>query len=130
MNGYNKKFDLDLSFGESSEKWIQWLGSSSALVEVKTERNMWAKTGNLAIEYKYKGQPSGIAATASDWWIHVLSLNGEVKMAFIWPVTILKNFLLQAFNPGSELKLITGGDGNHSNLILVPIKTAYKISSE
>ena len=44
-------------------------------IEVKSERNWWKKTGNIAIEYEYRGKPSGIYATKSDYWFHRLELK-------------------------------------------------------
>ena len=32
-------------------------------IEVKSERGMWLKTGNIAIEYESYGKPSGISST-------------------------------------------------------------------
>ena len=32
-------------------------------IEVKSERDMWQRTGNIAIEYQCYGKPSGIDAT-------------------------------------------------------------------
>ena len=31
-------------------------------IEVKSERGMWLKTGNIAIEFESYGKPSGIAS--------------------------------------------------------------------
>ena len=41
-------------------------------IEVKSERDVWQKTGNIAIEYESYGKPSGINATESDYWFHNL----------------------------------------------------------
>jgi len=128
---YNPNFDVDFAFGEKTEQWIKLIGAGAEKVEIKTERDTWLTTGNIAIEYEYKGRPSGIATTEADWWIHALSLNDKVSMAFIWRVDSLKNFLRPVFKPGSQyvsaLKLVVGGDGNHSRLILLPIKMAHEI---
>ena len=35
-------------------------------IEVKSEKGMWQRTGNIAIEFESWGQPSGIDATESD----------------------------------------------------------------
>ena len=129
MGGFNPKFDIDLRFGQSGENWLKWLGDDAALVEVKTERGKWMETGMLAIEYECRGKPSGIAVTAADYWIHLLSRNGKVVGGFIWPVTDLRVFLREVFrdNP-RHLKLAVGGDGGASRLILVPLYVAGTIS--
>ena len=60
-----KKFDIDLQYGTIREdKIIDMLTNKK--VEVKSERGMWMKTGNIAIEYECWNKPSGIQATESD----------------------------------------------------------------
>ena len=39
MGGWNPKFDADLQFGQQGERWLMWLGTDQAKVEVKTERD-------------------------------------------------------------------------------------------
>ena len=60
-----KKFDLDLKYGLVKEKIVADMLQDKK-IEVKSERGMWLKTGNIAIEYESYGKPSGIAATESD----------------------------------------------------------------
>jgi len=42
------KFDLDLKFGE---KWEDFTANALRTAEVKTEKDMWKKTGNICIVY-------------------------------------------------------------------------------
>ena len=65
------KFDIDLQYGQVREKRLADMLSNDK-IEVKTERDIWKTTGNIAIEYKCKGKPSGIAVTEAKWWAHVL----------------------------------------------------------
>ena len=68
------KFDIDLKYGQVREKRVaDLLGKEQ--VEIKTERSWWRKTGNIAIEYEYRGKPSGIDKTSSKWWFHILELD-------------------------------------------------------
>ena len=67
-----KKFDLDLEFGQMGEKFVEDLQNGNTMIEVKTERDIWKTTGNLAVEIRYKGRPSGISTTGSNVWIHLL----------------------------------------------------------
>jgi hypothetical protein len=124
------KFDKDLKFGEAGENWLVWLGSQNAKVEVKTERDTWEKTGNVAFEFKYWGNPSGIAITQADWWVHILSKNNEFGQAFIFPVPRLKDFLRSAYHEPSKFncRISTGGDDRASDMILVPINQLHEIS--
>lgn len=127
MNGYNPNWDIDLKFGEAGENWILLLGSDKSKIEVKTERDDWVRTGNIAIEFQFKGNPSGIAKTTADWWIHLLALGGEVKAAFVLPVPALKQFVfVNAIN--KQFRIVTGGDNKDSDLILVPIEMIHHIT--
>ena len=46
-----KKFDLDLQYGKIREDKIAEMLTNKK-IEVKSERGMWMKTGNIAIEYE------------------------------------------------------------------------------
>ena len=107
-----KDFDLDLQFGE---KWEDFIVDNLNTAEVKTERDMWAKTGNICVEYQSYGKPSGIEATKSDVWIHNLTLNGEYVLGFIIPTDRLK----KVYKKG---KSVSGGDNNASRIHLLKIK--------
>ena len=87
MNG---NFDIDLDFGQVYEEKIRKIFQGKGGIEVKTERDMWKRTGNIAIEVSYKGNPSGLSSTNADWWIHILSDNGEIDTAFMFEVHRLK----------------------------------------
>ena len=56
-----KKFDLDLQYGKVREKKIAEMLENKK-IEVKSERDIWQKTGNIAIEYECYGKPSGICS--------------------------------------------------------------------
>ena len=87
------KFDVDLQYGQQGERWLQWLGTDQAKVEVKTERDQWATTGNLVFEYECRGKPSGIAVTQADYWCHILRLGNVAQATYLWPTSELKAFL-------------------------------------
>ena len=118
---YNPKFDIDLKFGEVYEDGLKKLLSSKGKIEVKTERDMWIETGNIAIEVRCRGRSSGLSVTESDWWFHILSDSGKVKAMLCFPVTVLKTtckYLLKE----NKAKLVMGGDDNQSQILLIPIK--------
>ena len=71
-----KKFDIDLEYGKVREKQVADMLQDKK-IEVKSERGMWQKTGNIAIEFESYGKPSGIAATESDYWFHNLCVGDE-----------------------------------------------------
>ena len=57
-----KKFDIDLEYGKVREKKIADMLQNKK-IEVKSERDMWKRTGNIAIEFESYGKPSGINST-------------------------------------------------------------------
>ena len=73
--GYCKEFDLDLKYGQGREKKLAAIFDTDKFkVEVKTERDWWFKTGNIAIEIESYGKPSGISVTESDYWVPINAL--------------------------------------------------------
>ncbi len=107
-----KKFDLDLKFGE---KWEDFIADKLTTAEVKTEKDMWKKTGNICVEYESYGKASGIEATESDVWIHNLTSNDEFVLGFIIPTETLKKIYKQGYP-------VKGGDHNASRIYLLKIK--------
>jgi len=113
---FNKKFDIDLKRGKIFEEKIQKIFGDKKL-EVKSEdARLWAKTGNIAIEYEFNGKPSGIEATESDYWVHVLHDNEKPIIFYIFPVDLLRYFIQE-----EQPKTTSGGDNNLSKMYLIPI---------
>ena len=50
-----QKFDLDLEFGRLGEDFVKAFQSENTKVEVKTERDIWKTTGNIAVEIRCNG---------------------------------------------------------------------------
>lgn len=118
---YNSKFDLDLKFGEEYEQGLEKLFKTKGKIEVKTERDKWIETGNIAIEIRCRGKKSGLSVTESDWWFHILSEKGKVKGMICLPVEELKNICRVMIKNGTAKKIM-GGDDNESEILLLPIK--------
>ena len=111
-------FITDLDYGKASEKTIAGiLGLSSKEFEVKTERNWWTKTGNIAIELEYKGKPSGLNITEATYWVHVLQEADEPFCFVIIPVKKLKILVNKLIKSGEEPRMV--GDGNNSKCLIV-----------
>ena len=121
---YAKGFDLDLKFGKLGEEFVRDMQVGNKKIEVKTERDIWKTTGNIAIELRYKGEPSGISTTESSVWIHLLSYNGVIEGGFMFKVGILRDKLKKLHKEGN-LKMVMGGDGNMSQMALLPIKELF-----
>ena len=81
------KFEIDLKYGEIREEKIRDMFAKKT-IEVKTERDWWETTGNIALEYEYYGKPSGVYKTDCDYWFHRLEKKiGEIcTMVFHTPV--------------------------------------------
>ena len=123
MNKLNtdSKFDIDLEFGNIGEKYIQNIFDGDSLVEVKTERDIWKSTKNIAFEVMYKNKPSGLSTTEATTWVHAFSYKDNIEFSLIFNVPDLKKrvrYLLD--NKIAKIKM--GGDDNMSKLVLVPIK--------
>jgi hypothetical protein len=112
----NSKFDLDFRHGIEGEGTLFDL-IKNGKVEVKRDRESY-KTGNVAVEYNYRGEPSGIAVTEAEWWAFVLDNEiGTPHAIIIVPTWHLKYLAKRCAREG---KLVMGGDDNASKLILVP----------
>ena len=119
---YNKdnKFDVDLKFGEKFEKSLAKMLSIDK-VEIKTERDIWKKTGNIAIELASRGKLSGLNTTEAEWWAQVLTIKGEIEGVLIFPVKKLIKIVKKSVFKG-EGRMVMGGDDNTSEIALIPLK--------
>tara|TARA_R100000700_G_C3179053_1_gene155190 strand:- start:3001 stop:3459 length:459 start_codon:yes stop_codon:yes gene_type:complete len=114
-----KKFDIDLEFGKMGEDFVRDLQNGNNMIEVKTERDIWKTTGNIAVEIRCSGKPSGISTTGSNIWIHLLSDNGKIVGGYIFSVDYLKQKIIDLKKEG-KLKMTMGGDFNASQMVLIP----------
>jgi len=125
MNHHNNdnKFDLDLDVGVKSEGCLaELLFASGSKVEVKSEFGWWKKTGNVAIEYRCNGKPSGLAVTKAEWWaINFIGDDGTLEGTIIIPVDKLKRVCSKWYK--DEANRRKGGDGNLVEMLLVPIRS-------
>ena len=115
-----KKFDIDLQYGKIRESQIADMLQNSK-IEVKSERGMWQKTGNIAIEYESYGKPSGIEATESDYWFHNLCIGKETYATLVFNTDILRNII----NSLDYKRSVSGGDHNASRMYLVNIQKLF-----
>lgn len=115
-----KKFDLDLKYGQVKEKIVADMLQDKK-IEVKSERGMWLKTGNIAIEYESYGKPSGIATTESDYWFHNLCVDEKVYATLVFKTDMLKQIVEQT----NDKKTVSGGDHNASKMYLMNIQNIF-----
>tara|TARA_Y100000310_G_scaffold293094_1_gene322432 strand:+ start:304 stop:786 length:483 start_codon:yes stop_codon:yes gene_type:complete len=131
--GYDGKWEKDKLYGRIGEEFTRQLIEDPVKIEIKTERaeyleqlKKWPTTGNIAIEYRCNGKPSGISTTESEVWIHYLSLKGVILGGFIFKVDLLKAKIKKLHKEGN-LRTTMGGDGNLSQMALLPIKELFDV---
>jgi len=122
-------FDIDLNFGQIYEEKIKELFEGEGSIEVKTERDIWADTGNIAIEIRSRGKPSGLSITEAKWWIQVFTVDKDVKFMLMFRVDKLRKAVKYLYINELAPK-INGGDDNTSELILVPISTLLLLNKK
>tara|TARA_R110002050_G_scaffold27559_1_gene71523 strand:- start:1617 stop:2036 length:420 start_codon:yes stop_codon:yes gene_type:complete len=115
-----KKFDIDLEYGEIREDKIKDMLTGKK-IEVKSERGMWMKTGNICIEYQSYGKPSGIRATESDYWFHNLCVGDKEFCTLVFDTEMLKTIV----DDLDTFKTVSGGDNNASRMFLVNLQKLF-----
>tara|TARA_R100001440_G_scaffold33467_1_gene52424 strand:- start:15747 stop:16172 length:426 start_codon:yes stop_codon:yes gene_type:complete len=115
-----KKFDIDLEYGTIREDKIADLFVNKK-IEVKSERDIWQKTGNICIEYQSYGKPSGIKATEADYWFHNLCIDDEEYCTLVFKTDILKKIVEQL----DTFRTVSGGDHNASRMFLVNLQKLF-----
>ena len=119
-----KKFDLDLKFGHFGEDFVRDMQNGNTMIEVKTERDIWKNTGNIAVEIRCNGVPSGISTTGSSVWIHLLSYKDKIEGGFIFSVDDLKDKIRRLLKE-KKARLAMGGDFDSAQMVLLPIKELF-----
>ena len=115
-----KKFDIDLEYGKVRESQVADMLQNSK-IEVKSERDMWQRTGNIAIEYSSYGKPSGIEATESDYWFHNLCIGKETYATLVFKTEVLKKLI----NSLDYKRSVNGGDNFASRMYLLNIQKLF-----
>lgn len=115
-----KKFDIDLQYGEVREDKIADMLTNKK-IEVKSERDLWQKTGNICIEYKSWGKPSGIDATESDYWFHNLCIGDDEYCTLVFNTNTLKKIVKRL----DSFKTVSGGDNRASQMYLLNLQKLF-----
>ena len=115
-----KKFDIDLSYGKVREQKVADMLQDKK-IEVKSERDMWMRTGNIAIEYESYGKPSGINATESDYWFHNLCVGEDTFATLVFDTKSLKRII----NNLDYKRSVSGGDNNASRMYLLNLQKLF-----
>ena len=115
-----KKFDIDLEYGKVREKMVADMLQDKK-IEVKSERDVWQKTGNIAIEYECYGKPSGINATESDYWFHNLCIGEDTFATIVFDTKSLKRIIDNL----DYKRSVSGGDNNASRMYLLNLQKLF-----
>ena len=119
-NEDRKKFDLDLQYGQVREQMVADMLQNKK-IEVKSERDVWQRTGNIAIEYECYGKPSGINATASDYWFHNLCIGEDTFATLVFDTKSLKRIIDKL----DHKKTVSGGDNNAARMYLLNLQKLF-----
>ena len=115
-----KKFDLDLKYGKIREEQVAEM-LLNRKIEVKSERDKWQGTGNIAVEYESYGKPSGIKATESDYWFHNLCIGDDTYATLVFRTDILRNII----DSIDSVRTVKGGDNMASKMYLLNIQKLF-----
>ena len=115
-----KKFDIDLNYGEVREQLVADMLQNKK-IEVKSERDIWQKTGNIAVEYESYGKESGIKATESDYCFHNLCMGDELYATLVFRTDVLRRII----DSLDYTKSVNGGDHNASRMYLLNIQKLF-----
>ena len=132
-----KNFPKDEAYGKKGEEAIRSIIEDEDTIEVKTERDIWVNSRNVAIEWEKvdTGEKSGISKTKADFWFCVLDNRKEGETlkdcaGFYYPIKRLKDKVRPSVNSylkgeTPEYPVIVGGDDKNSRMVLLPIKELF-----
>ena len=121
---YNRdeKFDIQLGQALIDERRLGEIFQAKLIerVELKTETWQWEQTGNICIEFRRDGKPSGISVTTADYWVHELRRDGRTLVYLMFPIDELKALCREAHRNGHWRSM--AGDGGRQDVILIRLK--------
>ena len=115
-----KKFDIDLEYGTIREEKIAEMLTNKK-IEVKSEKDLWQKSGNICIEYESWGKPSGIRATESDYWFHNLCVGDNEFCTLVFKTDVLRTIVDKL----DTFKTVSVGDHKASRMFLVNLQKLF-----
>ena len=127
MLNRDNRFDLDLAEGQLGELHFLSLASERCKIEVKTEIDIWSRTGNIYIEYESRGKASGLSVTESNYWAINLYKEDEGYSTIVLQTKKLKKNLKRLVKEGKINKGVKGGDDMTSRGILFPLTLLHEL---
>jgi hypothetical protein len=122
----DSKFDLQLSQALIAERRLADIFTAGSIerIELKTETWQWERTGNICIEYRCDGHPSGISVTKADYWVHELRRDDATLLYLMFPVPRLKELCRTAIKNGRSRS--NAGDDGRFDVVILPIRDLLK----
>lgn len=123
---YDRKFDLQLGAALIRERHLGEIFKAGLIekVELKSESYQWGQTGNICIEYRCDGKPSGISTTEADYWVHELMRDGQTLVYLMFPIERLRTLAREHYRLGNYR--LGGGDGGRFDNIVIPLRDILK----
>lgn len=125
----DRKFDLQLDQALIHERRLGEIFAEFAIdrpvrLELKSETWQWEQTGNICIEYRQRGQPSGIATTTADFWVHELRRDDQTLVYLMFPIDRLKELARAAVRAGRARQGV--GDRGEYDVALIRLGDILK----
>jgi hypothetical protein len=122
----DRKFDLQLSQALINERRLGEIFEAAKIekIELKSETFQWEKTGNICIEYKCRGGPSGISTTEADYWVHELKRDDQTLVYLMFPMARLKDLCREAIRSGRCRS--NAGDRGEFDVVILPLREILK----
>ena len=122
IQNYGSKFDLQLSQALIDERRLLdiFVGATLEKIELKSESWLWEQSGNICIEYRRNGRPSGISTTEADVWVHELKRDGQTLVYLMFPIERLKTLCRDAIRDGRCHKGV--GDDDLSDVVILRLR--------
>lgn len=122
----DRKFDIQLNQALIAERRLATIFAAASIekIELKTETWQWERTGNICIEYRCDGRPSGISVTEADYWVHELRRDDETLLYLMFPVPRLKELCRAAIKSGRARS--KAGDDGRFDVVILPLRELLK----
>ena len=122
---HDDKFDIQLSQALINERRLGHIFAHLDIekIELKSESWLWEQSGNICVEYMRDDQPSGIATTKADCWVHELRRDGDTLVYLMFPIERLKTLARTAIREGRSR---VGGDGARQKMALIRLSDVLR----
>lgn len=126
----DSKFDIQLAAALIKERNLGGIFKNAKIelfspkLELKSETYQWEQTGNICIEYRQDGKPSGLSITDADYWVHELRRANDTLVYLMFPIERLKALCREAIRAGRARD--NAGDGGRFSVVILPLEEILK----